>query len=89
MARMKRLQISLEHDLDLQLGKAAREQGVSKAEVVRQSLVRSLGTPSRIADDPLFKLRFRSPSPRQPGQSFDDLIYGQGRDEAKARNAAE
>ena len=35
---MKRLQISLEPDLDEQLGRVAREQGVSKAEIVRRYL---------------------------------------------------
>ena len=38
MARMKRLQISLEPELDLELGRAAAAEGISKAEVVRRSL---------------------------------------------------
>ncbi len=44
MARMKRLQISLEHELDEQLGRAAVAAGVSKAEIVRRSLREELST---------------------------------------------
>jgi hypothetical protein len=39
---MKRLQISLEPELDEQLGRVASAEGVSKAEVVRRSLRRRL-----------------------------------------------
>ena len=38
MARMKRLQISLEPELDRELGRAATARGISKAELVRRSL---------------------------------------------------
>ncbi len=35
---MKRLQISLDHELDEELNRAARAEGVSKAEIVRRCL---------------------------------------------------
>ena len=74
---MKRLQISLEPELDRQLGKVARERGVSKAEVVRLSLRDHLGPVPKLEDDPLFKL-FGSGSGDglKPGESIDEIVYG-------------
>ncbi|GIK78467.1 MAG: hypothetical protein BroJett022_21570 [Actinomycetes bacterium] len=48
MARMKRLQISLEPELDEELGLAAAAQGVSKAELVRRSLRDRLRPPPTV-----------------------------------------
>lgn len=48
MARMKRLQISLEHELDRDLERAAAAEGVSKAEIVRRSLRDELSPPREI-----------------------------------------
>lgn len=80
MARMKRLQISLEPELDEQLGLHARRAGVSKAEVVRRSLKDKLKPSVPLAEDPLFQLRFASGRGRRPGETIDDLIYGPKRD---------
>lgn len=52
MARMKRLQISLEPELEEQLGRVARAEGVSKAEVVRRSLRKRIG-PRRTIELPV------------------------------------
>lgn len=49
---MKRLQISLEPELDEELGRVARAEGVSKAELVRQSLRERL-LPSPAVDLPV------------------------------------
>jgi Ribbon-helix-helix protein, copG family len=38
LARMKRLQISLEPELDRELARAAEAEGVSKAEIIRREL---------------------------------------------------
>lgn len=80
MARMKRLQISLEPELDEQLELHARREGVSKAEMVRRSLRGKMGSGTPLADDPLFQLRFPSGKRRGPGETIDDLIYGPKRD---------
>ncbi|MEX0621059.1 MAG: CopG family transcriptional regulator [Solirubrobacterales bacterium] len=72
---MKRLQISLEPELDEQLGQMAREGGISKAEVVRRSLRANIEPPGRLADDPLFQLRF-SGGGLKPGETIDDVVYG-------------
>lgn len=76
MSRMKRLQISLEPELDQQLERTARKSGVSKAEVVRRSLRESIDPPARLADDPLFQLRSPSGQGRKSGETVDDLLYG-------------
>ena len=48
MTRMKRLQISLEPEMDQQLSRSAAALGVSKAEIVRRSLEIELDRRSRI-----------------------------------------
>lgn len=72
---MKRLQISLEPELDQRLNEMARQSGVSKAEVVRRSLRDSLSELPSLADDPLFQLRFSGEGLR-PGETIDDVVYG-------------
>lgn len=48
MARMKRLQISLEPELDDELGRVAAARGVSKAEIARRALRKELSPPPMI-----------------------------------------
>lgn len=78
MARMKRLQISLEPELDAQLGRVARREGVSKAEVVRRSLKSEFRPPPRIADDPIYEFFSGAldGEGRRPGETIDDILYG-------------
>lgn len=76
---MKRLQISLEVELDEQLGEVARRDGISKAEVVRRSLEREIRPRSALEEDPLLKM-FGTLSDEgkglSPGESIDDVLYG-------------
>ena len=86
MARMKRLQISLEPELDRQLGIHARKQGISKAEVVRRSLQDRLEPEPNLEDDPLFQLfgTFDAQDKGlKPGESIDEALYGPGRDDLR------
>jgi hypothetical protein len=79
MARMKRLQISLEPELDRQLGIHARREGISKAEVVRRSLRRVLEPGPDLGDDPFFKiigLAGTEGRGLEPGESIDEIVYG-------------
>jgi metal-responsive CopG/Arc/MetJ family transcriptional regulator len=62
LARMKRLQISLEAELDRKLDRAAAAEGLSKAEVVRRSL--------------RDRLEPRSPTELPVSTSGGDLIAG-------------
>ena len=83
MARMKRLQISLEPELDRELGIHARREGISKAEVVRRSLRERLVSRGQLKDDPLFQLfgTFTGEGKGlRPGETIDDVLYGDGED---------
>lgn len=73
---MKRLQISLEPELDELLGQMAREGGISKAEVVRRSLRKNVEQPPRLVDDPLFQLFGTGTGGLKPGETIDDVVYG-------------
>jgi metal-responsive CopG/Arc/MetJ family transcriptional regulator len=53
---MERLQISLEPELDEQLGRAAARKGVSKPEIVRRLLREALRSPAPLEEDPLIQL---------------------------------
>ena len=79
MARMKRLQISLEPELDRQLGIHARREGISKAEVVRRSLRKVLGPTPDFRDDTFFDLIGLAGSEGralEPGETIDEIVYG-------------
>ena len=77
MARMKRLQISLEPELDRELGIHARRQGISKAEVVRRSLREDLDMKPRLADDPFMDFVGSGKGDGlKPGESIDEIVYG-------------
>lgn len=83
MARMKRLQISIEPELDAAVGRRADEAGISKAEVIRRCVREEIQPLPSIEDDPLFKM-FRD-SPVEGGdpnssQTIDDVVYGLSRD---------
>lgn len=79
MARMKRLQISLEPELDRELDRAAEADGVSKAEIVRRCLregIRPL--PKSLAEDPVFKLfGTGTRGGRDDSKRIDDVVYGE------------
>lgn len=74
---MKRLQISLEPELDRALGREADREGVSKAEIVRRCLHDRVEPLPPIEDDPLFQLfgTFKGEGLR-PGETIDDVLYG-------------
>ena len=76
MARMKRLQISIEPELDAELGRAAAAQGVSKAELVRRFVRRGVEPLPPIDEDPLFKLAGTFEGGLPPGETIDEVLYG-------------
>jgi hypothetical protein len=77
MARMKRLQISIEPGLDAAVGRRADEEGISKAEVIRRCVREEIQPLPSIEDDPLFKF-FKSPGSSDPEdkRSIDEVVYG-------------
>ena len=77
MARMKRLQISLEPELDDQLGKLARKEGVSKAEIVRRCLKETVEPLPPIEEDGIFAMFGTGMGGAlEPGETIDDVVYG-------------
>lgn len=81
MPRMKRLQISIEPELDRELGAEARRQGVSKAALVRR-WVRDRVTPlPPLEEDPLWALVGIAGDDVDPVDDIDEYLYGPvGRD---------
>ena len=74
---MKRLQISLEPELDVELGRFAKQVGISKAEVVRRLLRSDLRKLPPLEEDPLVALfgTFKGGEPSD-SERHDDVIYG-------------
>jgi hypothetical protein len=74
---MKRLQISIEPELDAAVERRADEEGLSKAEVIRRCVREEIQPLPPIEDDPLFKM-FLSPVSSAPGddRTIDEVVYG-------------
>jgi len=72
---MKRLQISIEPELDAALGRAAREQGISKAALVRRFVADELKPLPPIEDDALWEFVGRDRGRRDDSVSVDDVVY--------------
>ncbi len=77
MTRMKRLQISIEPELDAAVGQRAEKEGLSKAEVIRRCVRERIHPLPPIQEDPLYKL-FKSPGSSDPNdnRSIDEVVYG-------------
>jgi hypothetical protein len=76
MARMKRLQISIEPELDEAVERRAEEEGLSKAEVIRRCVREEIQPLPPIEDDPLFKLFGTVSSHPEDTRSIDEVVYG-------------
>lgn len=74
---MKRLQIMIEEDLDAALERQAREEGVSKAALVRESVRSHLKVVPSDERDPLWSFfGYCDGPPLAPGETIDDVLYG-------------
>jgi Ribbon-helix-helix protein, copG family len=82
MARMKRLQISIEPELDRAVERRAEEEGLSKAEVIRRCVREKVEPLPPIEDDPLFKMFMAPVKGGDPNSSMtiNDVVYGLSRD---------
>jgi len=76
MARMKRLQISIEPELDKAVERRAEEEGLSKAEVIRRCVREEIRPLPPIEEDPLFKLFGSVSSHPEDTRSIDEVVYG-------------
>lgn len=76
MARMKRLQISLEPELDRDLERAATSEGVSKAEIVRRCLRDGVRPLPPLEEDPIFKIIGAARGGgTNDAENHDEIIY--------------
>jgi hypothetical protein len=76
MARMKRLQISIEPELDDALAREARQQGVSKAALIRRWVAERVRPFPPIEQDPLWQLVGIAGPDVEPVEDIDTVIYG-------------
>jgi hypothetical protein len=76
MARMKRLQISIEPELDAAVERRAEEEGLSKAEVIRRCVREEIRPLPPIEEDPLFKLFGTVSSDPDDTRTIDEVVYG-------------
>jgi Ribbon-helix-helix protein, copG family len=76
VARMKRLQISIEPELDAAVERRAEEDGISKAEVIRRCVREEIRPLPSIEDDPLFKMFGTVSSHPGDTRSIDEVVYG-------------
>ena len=75
MTRMKRLQISLEPELDDALGAEARKQGLSKAALIRRWIRDGVTQLPPIEDDPVWELVGIAGPDVEP-EEIDEIVYG-------------
>jgi hypothetical protein len=73
---MKRLQISIEPELDAAVGQQAEREGLSKAEVIRQCVRENIHPLPPIEEDPLFKLFGSVSSSPDDNRTVDEVVYG-------------
>ena len=80
MARMKRLQISIEPELDAAVERRADEEGLSKAEVIRRCVREEIQPVPPIEEDPFFKLAGTVGGGPDSSTTINDVVYGLSRD---------
>jgi hypothetical protein len=73
---MKRLQISIEPELDRAVERRAEQKGLSKAEVIRRCVREEIRPLPSIEEDPLFKLFGTVSSGPEDTRSIDEVVYG-------------
>lgn len=80
MARMKRLQISIEPELDRAVERHAEQEGLSKAEVIRRCVREQIRPLPPIEDDPLFKMFGTVEGDPDSSMTINEVVYGLSRD---------
>ncbi len=74
MSLVKRLQIMIEEDLDAALERQAREEGVSKAALIRRFVRDRIRPLPPLEEDPLWG--FVGMSDGEPVDDIDEFLYG-------------
>jgi len=73
---MKRLQISIEPELDAAVERRAGEEGLSKAEVIRRCVREQVKPLPPIEEDPFFKMVGSVSSDPNDTRTIDEVVYG-------------
>jgi len=76
MSDVKRLQIMIDEDLDAILGRMARDEGTSKAALIRRFVRERVHPLPPIREDPLWDLVGIADVEPVQGESVDDVVYG-------------
>jgi hypothetical protein len=79
MARMRRLQIMIEPELDDWLEREAAARGISKGALVRECVQGKMRPLPPMEEDPLWELVGMSDG--EPVEDIDEVIYGLSSDE--------
>lgn len=77
---MKRLQISIEPELDIAVGRRADAEGLSKAEVIRRCVREEIQPLPSIEEDPFFKMCGTVEGEPDSSMTINDVVYGLSRD---------
>jgi Ribbon-helix-helix protein, copG family len=75
MSNVKRLQIMIEEDVDAALGRRAREEGVSKAALIRRYVRMAVAPLPPLEDDPLWAM-VGADADAEPAPDIDEVVYG-------------
>ena len=75
MTRMKRLQISLDPELDAALEREARREGVAKAALVRRWIAERTSPLPPLEEDPLWEWVGGGDADVDASLSVDDVVY--------------
>ncbi len=78
MAGVKRLQIMIEEELDAELGRQARREGVSKAALIRRYVAERLRPLPPLEDDPLWDLVGMYEGGPDESSQIDEVVYDLG-----------
>ena len=73
---VKRLQIMIDEDLDEALGRKAREDGISKAAIIRSVLRERLEPPPMLEADALWHFFDLAEGAPDDSALVDDVVYG-------------
>jgi hypothetical protein len=74
-ATVRRLQIMIDEDLDEALARQAREEGTSKAALIRQYVRERMKPLPPIEEDPLWDLVGMAEGSPDDSASVDDVVY--------------
>jgi hypothetical protein len=78
---MKRLQIMIDEDLDEALGRQARQEGTSKAALIRQYVRERIKPLPPIREDPLWDIVGMAEGSPTDSMSVNEVVYGPKRTE--------